>query len=95
MADIFGSIIGTTFSLGTFLICLACAFVCGLITCFAASYRTGATKSYRTSLLLIPMIVTTVILFPFSDKLVAWAHATIPDGRDYKTKTSISKGRVN
>ena len=33
-----------------------------MITCFAASYRTNATKSYRTSLILIPMIVTTVIL---------------------------------
>ncbi len=42
--------------------CLACAFVCGLLACFAASFRTNATKSYRTSLLLIPMIVTTVIL---------------------------------
>ena len=40
-------------------------------------------------------IVTTVILFPFSDKLVAWAHATIPDGSDYKTGISISKGRAN
>ena len=62
MTNIFGSIIGSSFSLATFLICLAAAFVCGLITCIAASYRTNATKSYRTSLLLIPMIVTTVIL---------------------------------
>lgn len=62
MSNIFGSIIGSSFSLGTFLVCLICALVCGLITCFAASFRTNATKSYRTSLLLIPMIVTTVIL---------------------------------
>ena len=62
MTSLFGSIIGSSFSLGAFLICLICALVCGLITCFAASYRTNATKSYRTSLLLIPMIVTTVIL---------------------------------
>ena len=62
MTHFFGSIIESSFSLGTFLVCLACALVCGLITCLAASYRTNATKSYRTSLLLIPMIVTTVIL---------------------------------
>ena len=62
MANIFGSIIGSSFTLTSFLVCLAAALVCGLITCFAASYRTDATKSYRTSLLLIPMIVTTVIL---------------------------------
>ena len=62
MANIFGSIIGTSFSLSTFLVCLACALICGIITCIAASYKTNATKSYRTSLLLIPMIVTTVIL---------------------------------
>lgn len=62
MSNIFASIIGSSFSLGTFLVCLACAFVCGLLACFAASFRTNATKSYRTSLLLIPMIVTTVIL---------------------------------
>ncbi len=62
MANIFGSIIGTSFSLAAFLTCLAAALICGVITCFAASYRTNATKSYRTSLILIPMIVTTVIL---------------------------------
>ena len=62
MANIFGSIIGSSFTLTSFLVCLAAALVCGLITCLAASYRTDATKSYRTSLLLIPMIVTTVIL---------------------------------
>ena len=62
MAKIFGSIIGSSFSLGTFLVCLAAALVCGLITCLAASFRTNATKSFRTSVLLIPMIVTTVIL---------------------------------
>ena len=62
MNSIFGTIIGSTFSLGTFLICLVCALVCGAITCFAASYRANASRSYKTSLLLIPMIVTTVIL---------------------------------
>ena len=62
MQEIFKSIIGSSFSMGAFLICLAGALVCGLIVCAAASFRTNATKSYRTSLLLIPMIVTTVIL---------------------------------
>ncbi len=62
MTDIFGSIIGSSFSLGAFLVCLVCALICGLITCFASSYRNNTTKSYKTSLLLIPMIVTTVIL---------------------------------
>ena len=62
MTSLFGSIIKSGFTMGNFIVCLACAFVCGLITCLAASFRTNATKSYRTSLLLIPMIVTTVIM---------------------------------
>ena len=62
MTSLFGSIIKSGFTMGNFFVCLACAFVCGLITCLAASYRTNATKSYRTSLLLIPMIVTIVIM---------------------------------
>lgn len=62
MSSIFASIIGNSFTLSSFLICLASAFVCGLIVCAAASFKGNTTKSYRTSLLLIPMIVTTVIL---------------------------------
>ena len=62
MQSIFNSIIGSSFSLGSFLICLASALVCGLVICLAASFRNNTSKSFRTSLLLIPMIVTTVIL---------------------------------
>ncbi len=62
MQNIFNSIIGSSFSLGSFLICLASALVCGLVICLAASFKNNTSKSFRTSLLLIPMIVTTVIL---------------------------------
>ena len=62
MSNIFASIIGSSFTLSSFLICLAAAFACGLLACAAVSFKGNTTKSYRTSLLLIPMIVTTVIL---------------------------------
>lgn len=46
----------------TYLLCIACALLCGLITAFSASFRSHTTKSFAISLVLLPAIVTTVII---------------------------------
>ena len=62
MLDLFDSIIvGNTIDLGTYLICLLAAGACGVLTALAASFRCQATKSFLSSLILLPMIVCTVI----------------------------------
>ena len=45
-----------------YLICIACALLCGIITAFAASFRSHATKSFVASLVLLPAVVATVIV---------------------------------
>jgi len=63
MPDLFDSIIvGSSLSATTYLTCLAAALGCGLICALAASIRTRVSKSFLTSLALLPMIVATVII---------------------------------
>lgn len=57
----FESVITDGIDIKSFLICLGCAFLCGLITAVASAVRSGATKSFLISLVLLPMIVYTVI----------------------------------
>ena len=62
MLDLFDSILtGSELSLDTYLICLLAAGICGMLTAFAASFRSHASKSFLSSLILLPMIVCTVI----------------------------------
>ncbi len=62
MLDLFDSIIsGYAITLDVYLICLLTAGVCGVLTALAASFRSHASKSFLTSLILLPMIVCTVI----------------------------------
>jgi len=61
MSAIFDSVLGESFALGTYLLCLAAAAVCGVLAAVAASYRTRSSKSFLVSLILLPMIVSTVI----------------------------------
>lgn len=62
MSVIFESIVKTDFTLGTYLICLCAALVCGILAALAASYKSRVTKSFLVSLVLLPMIVETVIV---------------------------------
>ena len=62
MPAIFDSILTDSFSVTTYLLCLLAACVCGVIAALAAAYRTRVTKSFVSSLVLLPMIVTTVIV---------------------------------
>lgn len=62
MLDLFDSIIaGTEITLDTYLICLLASGLCGVVTALAASFRSHSSKSFLTSLVLLPMIVCTVI----------------------------------
>lgn len=45
----------------SFLICIGAALLCGVICAFSASIKAHTTKSFLTSLILLPMIVSTVI----------------------------------
>ena len=62
MLDLFDSIItGNTITLGSYLLCLLASCACGILTALAASFRSHSSKSFLTSLVLLPMIVCTVI----------------------------------
>ena len=58
----FESILETNTMLNAYLIALAVSLVCGVLTAFAAGFRSYATKSFLMCLILLPMIVTTVIM---------------------------------
>ena len=61
MDSIFSSVIGTEVTVTTYIICLACSMVCGVIAAFAAAFRSRVSKSFLVALVLLPMIVHTVI----------------------------------
>ncbi len=61
MFDLFDSIVTGSITIETYIICLLAAGACGVITAVAASIRSHSTKSFLSSLVLLPMIVCTVI----------------------------------
>ena len=62
MLDLFDTIlVSADIDIVTYLLCLAAAGVCGVLSALAASFRSHASKSFLTSLILLPMIVCTVI----------------------------------
>ena len=62
MPDFFSTILTAQgFTLKTYLICMVCAFVCGLIVAFSATFRSHTTKSFLLTLILLPAVVQTVI----------------------------------
>lgn len=62
MSAIFSSVTSDTITTGGYLLCLFAAGICGVLTAFAASFRTRVSKSFIVSLVLLPMIVETVIV---------------------------------
>lgn len=48
--------------ISTYLLCLAAALGCGVITALGACVKSRSSKSFIVSLILLPMIVTTVIM---------------------------------
>lgn len=61
MSALFESVLKDGFSVETYLICIACALVCGIIAAVSAGVRSMPSKSFLVSLILLPMIVSTVI----------------------------------
>lgn len=61
MSAIFSSILSGETTIATYLVCLISALLCGVMAAFAASYRSHTSKSFVVSLILLPMIVSTVI----------------------------------
>ncbi|MBR2900627.1 MAG: DUF4956 domain-containing protein [Clostridia bacterium] len=61
MSALFESVLKDGFSVEAYLICIACALVCGIIAAISASIRSMPSKSFIISLILLPMIVSTVI----------------------------------
>ena len=59
--NLFESILGSEITLGAYLLCIGAALVCGLITAASASVKAHSTKSFLISLVLLPIIVSTVI----------------------------------
>ncbi len=62
MSSIFNSIMTGSFSVGTYLLCLLFAGLCGTITALALRRESTASRSFLLSLVVLPIIVTTVIL---------------------------------
>ena len=60
-AELFDSIIVDDITIGIFLICLLSSGICGVMTALAATVKNHPSKSFLTSLVLLPMIVCTVI----------------------------------
>lgn len=61
MTNLFDTVIERTMTAESFLICLSAAFLCGIITAVSASVKSHSSKSFLISLILLPMIVSTVI----------------------------------
>ena len=62
MSSIFSSILTGSFSVGQYLLCLLAAGLCGVIAAQALSRESNASRSFLTSLVVLPIIVSTVIL---------------------------------
>jgi hypothetical protein len=62
MSSIFDSVITGSFSVEIYLLCLFVAGICGLITAFAVSAKNTVSRSFFLSLVVLPVIVTTVVL---------------------------------
>ena len=62
MSSIFSSVLSGSFSVGQYLLCLLAAGLCGAIAALAQGRESTASRSFLISLVVLPIIVTTVIL---------------------------------
>lgn len=62
MSSIFDSVLTGSFSVGLYLLCLLAAGVCGAVAALSLSRERSASRSFLISLVVLPIIVTTVIL---------------------------------
>ena len=62
MSSIFESVLTGSFSVGIYLLCLLFAGICGAITAVVLSRESTASRSFLLSLVVLPIVVTTVII---------------------------------
>ena len=62
MDKLFTSVIGTTFSVKSFFICLVAAAVFGFVISLVHMYKTRCSQSFAITLALLPMMVAVIIL---------------------------------
>ncbi len=62
MSSIFDSVLTGNFSVGLYLLCLLFPGLCGAVTALALSREGTASRSFLSSLVVLPIVVTTVIL---------------------------------
>lgn len=62
MSAIFNSILTTEVTLSTFLTALGVSAACGVLTALASSYKNRVSRSFFISLIVLPMVVSTVIM---------------------------------
>ncbi len=62
MSSIFSSILSGSFSLGQYLLCLLFAGICGAVAALSLGRGSTASRSFLISLVVLPIVVTTVIL---------------------------------
>ena len=62
MSSIFSSVLTGSFSVGQYLLCLLFAGLCGAISALALGRESTSSRSFLISLVVLPIIVTTVIL---------------------------------
>ncbi len=62
MSSIFSSVLTEGFSVGIYLLCVLIAGVCGAVTALALSRESSVSRSFLLSLVVLPIIVTTVIV---------------------------------
>ena len=61
MSSIFSTVLTGSFSAGTYLLCLLVAGICGAVTALVLSRESTSSRSFLLSLVVLPIIVTTVI----------------------------------
>ena len=62
MSSIFNSVLSGSFSVGIFLLCLLTAGICGAIAALTLAREQTSSRSFLISLVVLPIIVTTVIV---------------------------------
>ena len=62
MSSIFSSVLSGSISVGFYLLCLLFAGLCGAVTALTLSRESTVSRSFLISLVVLPIIVTTVIL---------------------------------
>lgn len=62
MSSIFNTILSGDFSVWSYLLCLLVSGLCGVIAALAMSREDAVSRSFLSSLVVLPIIVTTVIL---------------------------------